>query len=508
MKKLLSGVPKEVYIFSFLYFIFQLIDGLNYPIFRDEFYYIDCAKHFSFGYVDHPAFSILILKIWITIFGDSQLSIRIIPALLGSFLFILCAGINKELGGSKFSLYLSIVCLAFVPINLGNFSYYSMNSWEIVIWTLLFYFLIRLINSDDKKYWIFFAITAGIGFNNKIGILIFLTAAFVSLLISKERENLKRKYLWIGMGIIILFALPYTIWNFLNDFATQQFISNAAKYKNADYSVASFLQSQITDYRPTNFIFCILGLFSLLFGALKKYRMLAFVFIISFVLFMMNKAKPYYLEGLYPFLITAGSVTVIAFFERKNLNKLKYVLLVLIFVLGLVTVPFAVPVLSPDKFIEYSNSLGVKSESSEKHEQGILPQFYADRFGWTELTDKIAVLYNSLPENEKKYTGILTNNYGEAGAINYYGRKYNLPETFSGHNNHFIWRKERKDSVSTLIIIGGEKEDYLKDFEEVIQVDSTFNKYAMPYENNLPIYLCKKMKIGIQEMLKKEKHYI
>jgi 4-amino-4-deoxy-L-arabinose transferase-like glycosyltransferase len=101
MKKLLSEIPKEVYVFSTIYFLFQLIAGLNYPIFRDEFYYLDCARHLSFGYVDHPAFSVLILKIWTLIFGDSQLSIRIIPAFLGASLFFICALINNEVGGNS-----------------------------------------------------------------------------------------------------------------------------------------------------------------------------------------------------------------------------------------------------------------------------------------------------------------------------------------------------------------------------------------------------------------------
>ncbi|MBS1491993.1 MAG: glycosyltransferase family 39 protein [Bacteroidetes bacterium] len=508
MKRLFSSVPVEIIIFAIQYSIFQIIAGLNYPIFRDEFYYLDCAKHLSFGYVDHPAFSVLILKIWITIFGDSQLSIRIIPALLGASLFVISALINKEVGGNKYSLYLSCICILYIPTNLANCGYYSMNSWEIVIWTLLFYILIRLINSNDKKLWIYFGIIAGIGFNNKIGILILLASILISLLFTKEREYLKSKYFWIGAVIIFLSLIPYALWNYFNDFATQQFISNAAKYKNADFSLAAFIKSQITDYGPINFIIWLTALVSLLFLSMKKYRVIAFIFLICFIMFSLNKAKPYYLEGLYPVLITIGSVVTIKLFERKNLHKFKIILPVIIFFLGLIIIPLVTPVLSPDNFIAYQNKLGVKPGESEKHEQGILPQFFADRFGWTEMTAKVTAAYNSLPESERKFTGIYAQNYGEAGAINYYGRKYNLPEVLCGHNNHYLWGAERNDSINTLIIIGGELEDHLSIFEEVSKVDSTSNKYSMPYENNLPIYIARKPKVRLKDIWKDTKHYI
>ena len=507
MKKLLSEIPKEVYVFSTMYFLFQLIAGLNYPIFRDEFYYLDCARHLSFGYVDHPAFSVLILKIWTLIFGDSQLSIRIIPAFLGASLFFICALINNEVGGNKYSLYLALVCIIFIPVNLANFGYYSMNSWEIIIWTLLFYILLRIINSSNNKLWIYFGIIAGVGFNNKVGILIFLVSVFAALLISKERVFFKSKYFWSGAAIIFLSFIPYLLWNIQNDFATQLFITNAAKYKNADFSFPAFVISQITDFGPINFILRVTALISLLFFFMKKYRMIAFIFLISFILFSVNKAKPYYLEGLYPVLITIGSVVVTKFFERKNLSRTQFAIPVVIFLLGLIIIPMVVPVLSPDNFIAYQNFLGVKPGSSEKHKQGILPQFYADRFGWEDMTDKVIKAYNSIPENEKKYTGIFVQNYGEAGAINYYGKKYNLPEVLCGHNNHYIWGKERKDSLITLIIVGGDYEENKQIFDEIVQVDTTSNKYSMPYEDNMPIFIARKPKVNLKEIWESTKHY-
>ncbi|MBX7045136.1 MAG: glycosyltransferase family 39 protein [Ignavibacteria bacterium] len=508
MIKLLSKVSKEVYFFSLVYFLFILIGGLNYPIFRDEFYYLDCSNHLSAGYVDHPAFSIFILKIWTTIFGESQLSIRIIPALLGASLLILSSLINIELGGSKYSGYLTIVCVALMPTTMANFGYYSMNCWEIFIWTLLFYFVVKLINTRNEKNWITVGIILGIGFNNKIGIIFLIAALVISLVLAKERKCFKSKYFWIGAAIIFVSMLPYSVWNIQNNFATKEFIDNAAKYKNAEYSVLSFLKSQITDYGPANAIFWITGLISLIIGANKKYKLAGLTFLICLILFLFTKAKPYYTEGLYPFMVTAGAVSTAAFFEKRNLTKVKYAVLIVLFLFKLVPVPIVVPVLSVDNFIIYQNLLGLNVEGSEKHTMGVLPQFYADRFGWEEMTDKIARIYNSLPENEKKHTFIFAQNYGEAGAINYYGKKYNLPFVYCPHNNHFIWGSERKDTVSTMIILGGEREDHLKYFSTVEVLDSTSNELSMPYENNLGIFIGRNPKVSLKDMWKDLKIYI
>jgi 4-amino-4-deoxy-L-arabinose transferase-like glycosyltransferase len=134
----------------------------------------------------------------------------------------------------------------------------------------------KLIN---YKLWIYFGIIAGVGFNNKVGILIFLVSVFAALLISKERVFFKSKYFWSGAAIIFLSFIPYVLWNYLNDFATQLFITNAAKYKNADFSFGTFVMSQISDFGPINFILWFSALISLLFLSMKKYRLIAFIFL-------------------------------------------------------------------------------------------------------------------------------------------------------------------------------------------------------------------------------------
>jgi 4-amino-4-deoxy-L-arabinose transferase-like glycosyltransferase len=153
-----------------VYFAVQLITGGNYNIFRDEYYYIDCAKHLAFGYVDEPPFSIFILALWKAVFGDSQLSIRIIPALLGSVLVVMGGVIAASMGGNKTAQVFSALAVLCAPAYLGMGSIYSMNSFDVVFWAILFYVLIKIINTENEKLWLWFGIIAGFGLMNKISV--------------------------------------------------------------------------------------------------------------------------------------------------------------------------------------------------------------------------------------------------------------------------------------------------------------------------------------------------
>src|SRR5258708_4049548 len=150
-----------------VYFAAQLITGANYNIFRDEYYYIDCANHLALGYVDHPSFSIFILAIWKAVFGDSQLSIRIIPALLGASAVVMGGCIAAEMGGNKSAQIFSAIAVLCSPVFLGLGSTYSMNSFDIVFWAPMFYVLVKIINTENEKLWIGFGLVSGLGLMNK-----------------------------------------------------------------------------------------------------------------------------------------------------------------------------------------------------------------------------------------------------------------------------------------------------------------------------------------------------
>jgi hypothetical protein len=485
----------------------HLIIGSNSSIFRDEFYYIACANHPDFGYVDQPPLCAIVLGIWKTIFGDSLISIRILPSLTHALLMLVTALIVSEMGGSKFAQILAALCVLFAPGYLGVSSFYSMNSFDLLFWAFLFYIFVRIINDDNSKLWIWFGAIAGVGLMNKISVLFLLAGIIPAMLLVPQRKYFKDKYFWLGMLLAILIFFPYILWNYMHNFATLEFMSNAANLKNAVIPLPAFIFSQLVEMNPFIAIVWITGLVTFLTSKqLRKYKIFAFAYIIIFLIFAFQKGKPYYLFPYYTVLISAGAVSITAFAEKK-LYFINYIAAGLVIISGIIFSPLAIPVLPPESLIAYQDIIGIKPPAGEKGKQAQLPQHLADRYGWEELTAKVAGIYNSLSDSEKSRTGIYAQNYGEAGAIDYYGRKYDLPKAICGHNNYWLWGYGN-EYTSNFIIIGGDIEKHMEEFEEVYIAAVHTNKYAMPFENNLTIYIARGLKKPMREVWQGLKFYI
>ena len=495
-----------------VYFAAQLITGGNYNIFRDEYYYIDCAKHLAFGYVDHPPFSIVTLAAWNAVFGDSEFSIRIIPALLGAAMVVMGGMIAASMGGGKNAQIISALSVLCSPVLLGLGGIYSMNSFDLLFWAALFYVLIKIINTDNEKLWIWFGVIAGLGLMNKISVGYFGAGLVIAMLFTKERKWFKNKYFWLGGLTALVIFSPYIIWNFQNDFATLEFIRNAAKYKNAQIGFLGFLKEQILQMNPLNAVIWITGLIALLVSSkLGKYRVIAITFIIVFLILVLNNGKPYYLAAAFISLIPAGSIAFTEFFQNRKLKFLIPVFGVLLFATSLILSPMALPVLSPDKLVEHMDRLGLMPANAEKSNLGLLPQFFADRFGWEELAKEMSRVYNTMSDDEKKKTALVVGNYGEAGSLNYYAKKYGLPFVYCAHNSCWFWGREHGfEGLENVIILGGKREDHLEQFEDVQEAGKVSTPYVMPFEDNLKIFIARRLRKGIDlnEVWKKEKEFI
>jgi Dolichyl-phosphate-mannose-protein mannosyltransferase len=487
----------------------HMITGSNYPVFRDEFYYLDCADHPAFGYVDHPPFSIIILAIWKLLFGTSLISLRVLPAVCGALFVMLSGYITKEFGGNKYAQILTAFCVYGAPFYLGVTGFYSMNSFELLFWAALYLILLKIINSGSSRLWVLFGLTAGLGMMNKISAGFFIASMFAAIVFTPERKFYRDKLFWSGMIIAGFIFLPYVLWNILNDFPTREFMQNAIKYKISEITPLGFLSEQVININPFSSVIWIGGLIYLLFSRrMQKYKVTGFIYIFAFMLLALQNSKPYYLAAAYPVLFASGAIALSDFIERKSLKWLKPVTLVYVAFAGLIVMPLAIPVLPPESLIKYSSTLGITPGSAEKNKLGVLPQHFADRFGWEEMTEKVAATFNSLNPAEKQKTGVFARNYGEAGALNYYGLNFGLPRCMSGHNNHWLWGP-LSDSIETLIIIGDfETEDLAESFGEFYQVDKTSNQYAMPFENDVPIFVCRKFKKSIRELWPGTKMYI
>jgi hypothetical protein len=223
------------------------------------------------------------------------------------------------------------------------------------------------------------------------------------------------------------------------------------------------------------------------------------------VLFINWHSKAEYIAPAFQILFAGGSVMIVKWNVR--LKRLKYTLAVPVIVLGVFLAPLARPLLPVENFLAYQSALNLEPPSNEGHKLDGLPQFYADMFGWEDLARNISRVYQSLPEEERKETVVYCSNYGRAGAIEYYSKKFPLPKVVSPHNNYWYWWKEA-GKPSTIIIIGGELKDHFMSLEQVQTVGVHKTKYAIPYENNLNIYIGRGFKRSLEEIRKSGKVFI
>lgn len=493
---------------STLKFLLLLFFAGNYGLFRDEYYYLECSKHLSFGYVDQPPLSILILAISRTLFGESIIGIRIFAYIAGSVTVFMSGLLARELGGGKYAQALTAITVLFSGVVLGTSGCFSMNVFDVLLSVILFYYIINLINKDDSKIWYIIGILFGVGLQNKLTPLFIAFGLAVGLALTKQRKHFLTKELYLGAAIAFLIFLPHIIWQIANGFPTIEFMRNAAMHKNQSMSILEFSKNASFELNPGFVIFIVTAFYFLFFNkAGKKYKLIGLIFISVFLVFVFNNGKPYYMGILYPVMLAAGAVGADLLITQYLKNRARIFLVIVMIPFIILVTPFAIPILSLDSFISFSEFVGLKPGVGERSEQGILPQFYADRFGWKEMTEKVRDVYQKLSADEKKKAIIIAQNYGEAGAIDYYRKQFNLPGAYSLHNSYWMWGPPTNWDGSLAIVIGLNKEYSSKFFEEIELAATHYNNYGMPYEN-VEIFICRRIKTPIEDVWKKIKVFI
>jgi 4-amino-4-deoxy-L-arabinose transferase-like glycosyltransferase len=484
----------------------NLATSFTYPIFRDELYYLACADHLDWGYVDHPPLSVALLWLVRATLGDSVLALRLLPAVTGGLLVLLGARIARELGGGRSAAGLAAVAVAIAPQYLGLAGIYSMNVYNLVAWACLAWILVRLVKTDDPRLWLPLGAVAGLGLLNKVSVLFFLAGLGVAVLATPLRRHLRTPWPWVGGGLALLLFAPHLLWQIQHGWPTLEFIRNAQARKIAAISPLSFLGAQVLEIHPLNLPLWLGGLAALLAGReLRRFRALGIVYLTALALMVVQKSKPYYLGAAYPMLLAAGATAAEGLLAGRR--WLRTAIPSVLASGGVALAPFAVPLLPVESFIAYQRAVGMEPGTDENHQLGPLPQFFADRFGWEELATAVGSVYHALPPEERARTIIVAANYGEAGAVDYYGRRLGLPRASSPHNNYHLWGLALSDP-EVVIAVGISSESLERTFESVTVAARWSSPYAMPYQTRHPIHVCRGFKRPPAEVWREARSFI
>lgn len=478
-------------------FLFHLYFNSRYGYFRDEFDYIACARHLGWGYVDQPPLIPFLTRISLATLGDSLRAVRFIPALATSLLVVQTAWIVRELGGKRFAMLVSAIITIFAPQYSSNGSLLGTNCLEPNLWMGCAYFVILAIKRSNPRYWLWVGVIAGIGMEEKYSIALFVFGIVVGLLLTEKRGVFLSKWIWLGGLAALLIFLPNLLWNIHYHWPFLQLMHNIrAEGRDVVLPFGQYFVQQTLLVGPLVAPIWIAGLIAFLASArLKAYRVLGWSFLVCYLVFFVLHGKIYYLAPIYPMLIAAGAVVTESVLDRPRLGWFRPAIAVILIASGAYLVPITVPILSPERFLRYIQTLPFKLPVMEhSHARAALPQWYADQFGWNEIVAETAVAWDQLSAYERRACGIFAQDYGQAGAIDFLGRKYGLPQSLSGHQTWFLWGP-RGYSGNCMIVLDDRRSTLEQLWSNVQYVGtSADNPYAL--ERQIDVFICRGPKFG------------
>ncbi len=428
---------------------FALVNAA-YDLHRDEYLHLDLGRHLARGYLEVPP--LIALQAWLSqMLGGGDEWVHVWPLLWGGLTVYLVGRTVQRLGGGWFAVSLASVGLlvsGYARLNL----LFQPNSFEVFGFTFCLYALIRFVQGE-RPIWLY-AMGAGLGLGllNKYTTLFFIAALLVGLAATPLRRLFGNRHLYGAAGLALVLWLPNLSWQIEHGIPFLHHMSELNRTQLVHVSPVDFWKEQLLMCFPALWIW-LPGLIAVGFAPIfKPYRVVAVVFTVGLLILTVLHGKGYYALGYYPLLFSFGAVWLdhrlgssrFAAFARP-------VLVALPLLIALSVIPFLVPVLAPDAmqaFIANAPDLGLtRWEDGERHE---LPQDYADMRGWREMADKVTQLYRSLPDSARLHTLILCGNYGQAGAINHYGR--DLPEALTFSGSHLYWFSDDFASSFTHLI--------------------------------------------------------
>ena len=480
----------------------HLVGNAHYGFFRDELYFIICGQHPQFGYVDQPPL-VPLLAAGSQLFGHSLFALRLIPAVLAGLTAYVTCVLAAELGGGRFAQALAAVCVALAPV-LASFGVLMYpDTLQIALWPLIALVVLRVTRGADPRWWLAVGTLTGIAFQAKYSIVFFALALVAALVLTAQRRVLATRYAIFGAAIAVVIALPNVAWQMREGFPMLELLRNDQLGKNVVLSPLAFVLSDVKILNPLLSLVWIAGVIWSLTQRRVRWIGLTALFVLALMIAM--HGKDYYPVAVFPMLFAAGGVAIEDWTSRVRI--VRPVALVLAVAAGMALLPLGMPVLPETLFVRYARAIGVvKAQPSEHHAMADLPQLYADMHGWPQLAATVARVYHALPPAEQRIAVIKTPNYGEASALIFFGERYGLPQVVSGHNQFWLWGYHGGANV-VLIDVNGDCGAAQHIFAHA-RVAATFTApWVMPYENDMPIAVCRDPRVPLATLWPSFKNY-
>jgi 4-amino-4-deoxy-L-arabinose transferase-like glycosyltransferase len=468
----------------------------GYGYFIDEFYYIACSKRLAFGYVDHPPVSPFLLAGIRALFGESIAAIRL-TAFLATGATVFVGGlIVRRLGGGRGATVLAGLTTGFAPILLALGSFYSMNVFEPLLWTLTLWVILTIVQGGRERLWLAVGLLIGLAFENKHTIVLYVATLALGVLATDARRMVRSGWLWAGCGLAALVAAPNLAWQAANGWPSLEFYRNAQFLKNVTVPYSEALLMQFVVNNPAAAPVWIAGaVYLLAHRDARPLRFAGVAFVALLALQVISKSsRPDRIAGVFPFMFAAGAVAVETWLSQLRTRRpaaARTILagwIVVILAVAAAVLPSILPLLPPDTTARYVAAIGMV-QRAERGQSSSLPQLLADRTGWEKGVEAVARVYRALPPDDQAAAIIFAPSYGQAGALEFFGPRAGLPGRVIGkQNSYWHWSVGHTNS-NVLIALDANPDDLRHLFREVWQAGVIPCPYCMTWRRDVPVWV-------------------
>ncbi len=428
----------------------HLLTNGRYGFHRDELQFLSDAGHLDWGFVSYPPLTPLLEHIALSAFGLSMVGLRLFSVIAQASAIVITGLMASELGAGRLAQAVAALAVALSPLPLFSGTEFQYTSFDFLWWTLIAYFTIRLLKSENPRWWLGIGAAVGLGLQTKYSIVFFIAGILGGVALTSARRYVKSVWFWGGIALALIIFLPNFLWLVRHDFISYHFLQHIHKRDVGQGRADNFLIDQV--------LICInvfavpLAMTGLLFYFReRRYRMLGWMYVIPLALFYFAKGRGYYLSGAYPMLLAAGATggeRVMALLRPRSRRIITTVFISGLALCGAYVCAIVLPLAAS----------GPLRDFALKHNGDL-----REEIGWNELVKTVAGIRDSLPLEQQASMGVLVGNYGEQGAIEMLGPAYHLPAPISMTNSAWL-RGYPTPPPTTLIVIGFTRNDANKAF--------------------------------------------
>jgi len=474
----------------------HLLSAGRYGFNRDELSILEDARHLAWGYVAYPPLTPFFGRLALALFGTSLTGFRFFSALVQAISVVLTGCMAKDVGGGRVA-QIAAAC-ASIPFSLGVGALMQYMSFDYFAWVLTAFFLVRLLKSSNPCYFLLVGASIGLGILAKYTMLFFAVGVLAGFLLGDTRRYFRTIWPWLGLLVSLLIVTPNFLWQWRHHFVTYDFLRFIHQRDVSEGLTQSFLPDQL-EMTLLSFPLWIAGLyFCLRTPEGRKFRTLAWTFLVTLVFFVLAKGRGYYLAPAYPMLYAAGAVWGEGWLSTLNAARA-------VAVRGAVAAAFALSILGA-----MAVALPLAPiQSRWFHLADKVNMTLRDEIGWEDLVSTLAQVRDSLPAESRAQLGILAENYGEVGAINLYGPSHGLPLAISGVNSS--WERGYGRSAPQIVIIVGFPREFVEaNFDSCRLVAQNTNSFGLVNEETTErrdIFLCGPPKAGWPQFWRTFQYY-